>query len=374
MKILGSGFDHVEFVVRDLAARGSVYQRMGFECVGRRERPSRGTKSELWQQGYARILLTAPDDSITSKRAQTWVGDPHSVGETDLALGFLGAQGEGVTALAITVDNAAEWFDHTTAKGAVPALKPTRITTPDGEIVRAEIFTPGRLRYVFMERKSPRGELSASLFDEGLVASRLESPSPLLIRVIDHLTNNVAMGELERWMRWYRDVMDFVVTGHFDLRTAKTGLISEVVESRCGKIKVPINEGTEKSSQVQEFVDRLKGPGVQHLAFLTTDILETLPKLRRMEFEFLTVPHTYYEAVPARVPGVTESLAKLEEQGILLDGTEQGYLLQIFTTEVLGPFFFEIIQRKGNRGFGEGNFKALFEAIERDQIRRGVLS
>jgi 4-hydroxyphenylpyruvate dioxygenase len=150
-------------------------------------------------------------------------------------------------------------------------------------------------------------------------------------------------------------------------------LISDVVESQCRRVKVPINEPTEEASQIQEFVNRMKGPGVQHLALLTTDLQHTLRGLRKEAFKFLTVPHTYYEAVPTRVPGVTEDLVDLEELGILLDGDDSGYLLQIFSEEILGPFFFEYIQRKGNKGFGEGNFRALFEAIERDQIRRGVL-
>jgi 4-hydroxyphenylpyruvate dioxygenase len=138
-------------------------------------------------------------------------------------------------------------------------------------------------------------------------------------------------------------------------------------------VKVPINEPTEKESQIQEFVDRMKGAGVQHLALLTTGLPDTLRRLQKEEFKFLTVPHTYYEAVPTRVPGVTEDLKEMEDLGILLDGDSSGYLLQIFSEEILGPFFFEYIQRKGNRGFGEGNFRALFEAIERDQIKRGVL-
>jgi 4-hydroxyphenylpyruvate dioxygenase len=139
------------------------------------------------------------------------------------------------------------------------------------------------------------------------------------------------------------------------------------------KIKVPVNEATEPESQVQEFVNRMKGAGVQHLALLTTGLPGTLKGLRKENFKFLTVPHTYYEAVPTRVPGVTENLQEMEELGILLDGDDSGYLLQIFSEEVVGPFFFEFIERKGNKGFGEGNFKALFEAIERDQIKRGVL-
>jgi 4-hydroxyphenylpyruvate dioxygenase len=146
------------------------------------------------------------------------------------------------------------------------------------------------------------------------------------------------------------------------------------MQSADHKIKVPINEATEPESQVQEFVDRLKGAGVQHLALLTTDIMPTVAGLKREGFQFLTVPHTYYEVVPTRVPGVTEDLNELEKLGILLDGESgEGYLLQIFSGEMVGPFFFEFIQRKGDKGFGEGNFRALFESIERDQVRRGVL-
>jgi 4-hydroxyphenylpyruvate dioxygenase len=181
------------------------------------------------------------------------------------------------------------------------------------------------------------------------------------------------MGQMKNWVKWYQDIFGFTVTRHFDIRTGKTGLISDVVQSADGKIIVPINEATEKASQVQEFVDRLKGPGVQHLAFESNGLLHTLRTLRANSFKFLSVPHTYYEEVPARVPGVTESLAEVEELGILLDGEKEGYLLQVFSEELMGPFFCEFIQRKGNKGFGEGNFRALFEAIERDQIKRGVL-
>jgi 4-hydroxyphenylpyruvate dioxygenase len=181
------------------------------------------------------------------------------------------------------------------------------------------------------------------------------------------------MGEMKNWVEWYQRVFGFIVSRHFDINTGKTGLISDVVQSENGLVIVPINEATEPESQVQEFVIRMKGSGVQHLAIEVTDLISALQSMRKNDFKFLTVPSTYYEAVPARVPNVTEDLKVVEELGILLDGEETGYLLQIFGEEILGPFFFEYIQRKGNKGFGEGNFKALFEAIERDQIKRGVL-
>jgi 4-hydroxyphenylpyruvate dioxygenase len=249
-------------------------------------------------------------------------------------------------------------------------------------VVRAEIWTPGDLRYAFIERHSVHNNgnndehngSGPALFDENLPVNRLQSPSPLGIVKIDHLTNNVGIGQMKEWVRYYQEVFGFGVSRHFDIRTGRTGLISDVVESQDHTIKVPINEATEPESQVQEFVDRMRGSGVQHVAFLVNDLPAALIQLKQEQFKFLTVPHAYYEAVPTRVPGVTEDLKRLEELGILLDGEGSGYLLQIFSEEILGPFFFEFIQRKGNEGFGEGNFRALFEAIERDQIKRGVLS
>jgi 4-hydroxyphenylpyruvate dioxygenase len=237
------------------------------------------------------------------------------------------------------------------------------------------VWTPSDLRYAFIERSQDHPDSKGpALFDNSLVVDRLESPSPRGIRRIDHLTNNVGIGEMATWVDWYQRVFEFKVVRHFDIRTGRTGLISDVVQSPDGLIKVPINEATEPESQVQEFVNRMKGAGVQHLALLVDELPGTLKGLRQNGFKFLQVPHTYYEVVPKRVPGVTENLAELEDLGILLDGEGGGYLLQIFGEEAVGPFFFEYIQRKGNQGFGEGNFRALFEAIERDQVKRGVLS
>ena len=364
MKIQNQGFDHVEFVVGDIASHGKIYERMGFEKVGERSIVAKGLKSALWQQGLVRVLLTQSDGSPASKQ--------------QLAARFLENHAEGCCVLALDVDNAARAFEEAVANGARPAREPETFESEHGKVVRAEIWTPGDVRYAFMERRaSPYGRdggaTGPALFDEGLEVSRLESPSPLGIRVIDHLTNNVDMGQMKEWVEWYKKIFGFIVTRHFDISTGRTGLVSDVVQSADHKIKVPINEATEPESQVQEFVVRMKGAGVQHLALLTTGIMDTLRSLRTSRFKFLKVPHTYYEVVPRRVKGVTENLEKLEELGILLDGEGEGYLLQIFSEEILGPFFFEFIQRKGNQGFGEGNFSALFEAIERDQIRRGVL-
>jgi 4-hydroxyphenylpyruvate dioxygenase len=359
LKIQNQGFDHVEFIVEAIAPHARVYERMGFEKVGERHLPKRGIRSALYAQGLLRILLTESDGS--------------GAAEGQESVKFLRKHAEGICALAVDVDNASKAFELAVKNGATPALEPQRYESAEGSVVRSEIWTPASVRYAFIERTGSGRAGAPALFDEGLVASRLESPSPFGIRHIDHLTNNVGIGEMKDWVEWYRKVFGFKVTRHFDIRTGRTGLTSDVVQSEDGKIIVPINEATEPESQVQEFVNRMRGPGVQHLALLVDDLIFSLRSLRRNDFKFLTVPHSYYEAVPARVPGVTEDLGELEELGILLDGEEHGYLLQIFSEEIVGPFFFEFIQRKGNRGFGEGNFRALFEAIERDQIKRGVL-
>jgi 4-hydroxyphenylpyruvate dioxygenase len=359
MKILNQGFDHVEFIVKDIDQHASMYKRMGFEKIGERRLAAKGTRSVVYAQGFVRIVLTQADGAGSEQQD---------------SVKFLKAHDEGICVLAIEVDDATQVFEETTARGAKAARKPERFQSAEGSVVRAEIWTPGDVRYAFIERKAPKGNAAPALFDEGLVVSRLESPSPMGIRLIDHLTNNVPIGDMKVWSAWYQKTFGFICTRHFEISTGRTGLVSDVIQSADHKIKVPINEATEPESQVQEFVDRLKGAGVQHLALLTTDIMPTVGGLRKEGFQFLTVPHTYYEIVPTRVPGVTENLAELENLGILLDGESgQGYLLQIFSGEMVGPFFFEYIQRKGDQGFGEGNFRALFEAMERDQVRRGVL-
>lgn len=361
MRVLNQGFDHVEYSVKSAGPVVALYEKMGFSRVGESSNPNNQSKSVLLGQGFVRMIITEP----------TQPGDPN--------FEFLKKHSDGISVLAMEVEDARAVFQSATSKGARPAAQPKTVSVAEGSITTAEVYTPSDLRYRLVERRDPSGRLvtdfsKPALMVEGLVARRLESPSPLHIRVIDHLTNNVGMGEMALWVDWYKRVFDFKVTRHFDIRTGRTGLISDVVESQDRKIKVPINEATEKASQVQEFVDRFHGVGVQHLAFLTTDIAHTVSDLRAKGVSFLSVPGTYYETVPTRVPGVTEDLKDLERLGLLLDGDQEGYLMQLFTGELMGPFFLEFIQRKGNQGFGEGNFRALFEAIERDQMRRGVLT
>lgn len=354
LKLVNQGFDHVEFVVADLEKHSKMYERLGFELIGESGAHAGMGRRRVFGQGAIRML-------VREASPQGGVADA-----------FWSTHGDGVTALGLEVEDVRRTFDEVVKRGARVAREPKRFESDDGAVWRAEIYTPSDLRYSFMQREPGRGG-RAVLFDDGLTVTAMMNPSHGHLMGIDHLTNNVSIGEMAHWVDWYKKTFDFVVTRHFDIRTGRTGLTSDVVESRDGRVKVPINQATEKESQVQEFVDRFKGPGVQHLAFSTSNIVDSLTMFRRQNFKFLTVPSTYYEAVPKRVPNVREDMTVLEDLGVLLDGDATGYLLQIFTEELVGPFFLELIQRKGNRGFGEGNFRALFEAIERDQVKRGVL-
>ncbi|MAV90638.1 MAG: 4-hydroxyphenylpyruvate dioxygenase [Bdellovibrionaceae bacterium] len=191
--------------------------------------------------------------------------------------------------------------------------------------------------------------------------------------MIDHLTNNVYKGTMERWAAFYKDVFGFEEVRYFDIKGQKTGLTSYALKSPCGLFSIPINEADEAKSQINEYLDEYKGPGVQHLAFLTRDLLKSLHALENTGIQTLDIAPDYYASVFQRVPEVKEDKSEIERLNVLVDGDEKGYLLQIFTKNVVGPIFIEMIQRENHLSFGEGNFQALFDSIERDQIRRGVL-
>lgn len=364
MKFLGEGFDHVEFVVENLSKHADMWARMGFEKVADVQVPSKGAHQVVMSQGMVHLLLTAYDGSAAAKKQEGYL--------------FLQEHGDGICVLGAEVENVQQTYDEVVGRGARSAQAPQTFFTAEGSVTYAEVFTPADFRYRFVSRKSADGKSISdlkkpALFLDGVPVARLESPSPTGIHRIDHLTNNIDMGQFQTWLDYYTKTFGFKAVRRFNIKTGRTGLLSDVVQSECGRIKVPINEATEKESQVQEFVDRFGGAGVQHLALSTKDIIGGLQIYRDRGFKFLSVPSTYYEVVPTRVPGVKEDLKLLEKLGILLDGEGGGYLMQIFSEELIGPFFIELIQRKGNDGFGEGNFRALFEAIERDQINRGVL-
>ena len=193
------------------------------------------------------------------------------------------------------------------------------------------------------------------------------------LTLIDHMTNNVPKGDLDKWAEFYEKLFNFREIRFFDIKGAQTGLLSRAMRSPCGKITIPINEPVGEGSQIQEYLDEYNGSGIQHVALLTEDIVKTVTQLKEHGVEFLDVPDTYYETLLDRLPNVTENVEDLQRLKILVDGDSEGYLLQIFTKNMIGPIFFEIIQRKNHHGFGEGNFQALFDAIEEDQRRRGYL-
>lgn len=192
--------------------------------------------------------------------------------------------------------------------------------------------------------------------------------------IVDHFTNNVPVGEMQKWCDFYENIFNFRETRYFDIRGKQTGLISKVMRSPCGQFAVPINEPSDGKSQIQEYLDEYKGSGIQHLALLTPDILPSIKNLRDHDVSFLSPPpETYYRMLKDRLPNVTEDVDKLQKNAILVDGDHDGYLLQIFSKNIIGPIFFEVIERKGHDGFGNGNFQALFDAIEQDQRERGYL-
>ncbi|GLH72978.1 4-hydroxyphenylpyruvate dioxygenase [Geothrix limicola] len=280
---------------------------------------------------------------------------------------------EGVCALSFLVEDLDAALAHARSSQAKVLLEPQVHVLGEGTLRFAAIQGVGEVWNFLVER---RGELSAFWPD----LSHDPAPAlcdPGLVRV-DHLTNNVGPAEMEALVDFYGRVYGFVVTREFHIRGALgTGLDSKVVQSANNQVIIPINQPTDEKSQVQEYVNRHKGQGVQHVAMSTNDIFHTLRTLREQGFKFLRVPDTYYELLPGRITkggySVREDLATVKDLGVQIDGDESGYLLQIFTEDQIGPLFFEIIQRRGNMGFGEGNFQALYDSIELDQKKRGVL-
>ncbi len=324
--------------------------------------------------GFARIASgTAPWGRMVHLRQQRM---DILIFETDAshpAGRYFQAHGEGVCALAFLVDDLDAALAEAVKRGATLRLAAETHTLGTGTVHFAAIQGVGDVWNFLVERK---GEPTA--FWPGL--SPDSAPAlcdPGLVRV-DHLTNNVGPAEMDPLVAFYENVYGFGVTREFHIRGALgTGLDSKVVQSASNQVIIPINQPTDEKSQVQEYVTRHKGQGVQHIAMSTNDIFHTLRTLQAQGFKFLRVPDTYYELLPGRIAKsgytVTESLAEAQELGIQIDGDASGYLLQIFTEDQIGPLFFEIIQRRGNRGFGEGNFQALYDSIELDQKKRGVL-
>jgi 4-hydroxyphenylpyruvate dioxygenase len=284
--------------------------------------------------------------------------------------------GDGVKVIALWVEDAAKAWEETTSRGAKSFFEPRKEEDEDGHIVRSGIHTYGETVHIFVERKNYNG-----LFMPGY--KKWEShynPEPVGLKFIDHMVGNVDWGQMNKWCEFYAKVMGFAQIISFDdndISTEYTALMSKVMSNGNGRIKFSINEPAEgkKKSQIEEYIDFYNGAGVQHIAIATDDIVSTVSAMRDRGVEFLYVPENYYDDILERVGQIDEDIELLKQHGILIDRDDEGYLLQLFTKPVVDrpTMFFEIIQRKGAQSFGKGNFKALFEAIEREQENRGTL-
>lgn len=290
------------------------------------------------------------------------------------------AHGLTVRDVALLVPNCEAFYYEALRRGAESIEAPTSWTGDFGEVRRAAIRTYGDLRHSIAERVNFDGFFWPGYIDYKLIAPHAKAIPPMGLEVVDHVVGNVELGEMETWVEFYKKVLGFDEMTHFtddDISTEYSALMSKVMSDGSGKIKFPINEPAdgERKSQIEEYLEFHRGPGVQHLALRTNDIIKTVSSLRASGVQFLRVPSTYYDEVPDRVGKIKEDLKELAKLGILIDRDDDGYLLQIFTKPLHDrpTLFFEIIQREGSRGFGAGNFKALFEAIEREQDLRGNL-
>ena len=355
------GTDHIEFWVGNAKQAAYFYQNaFGFKLVAYSgpETGVRNKASYVLQQGKIKFVFTTSFDP-SSEISQ------HVLKHSD-----------GVKVLALGVDDAEKSFYETMSRGAKVHTVPTTITDEFGEIKFASIHTYGETIHTFVERKNYNGP-----FMPGFVAANPSFETiDLGLEHIDHCVGNVELGKMNDWVKFYEDVMGFKMILTFDdndISTEYTALMSKVVSNGNGYVKFPINEPAEgkKKSQIDEYLEFYRGPGVQHIAIATKDVVKTVTELQKRGVEFLKVPSTYYDELFERIGKIDEDINALKKLGILVDRDDEGYLLQIFTKPVEDrpTVFFEIIQRKGAKSFGKGNFKALFEAIEREQSLRGNL-
>jgi len=355
------GTDYVELYVGNAKQSAHYYMSAwGFRPLAYRglETGSRDTVSYVLEQDKIRLILTSP------------LAPGGAINE------HINKHGDGVKVIALWVDDAEKSWKETTARGAESCMSPQVLEDENGKVVLSGICTYGETQHIFVERSQYNG-----LFLPGFKAWNPPYKSTNVgLKFIDHMVGNVGWNEMNKWCEFYAKVMGFAQLVSFDdkdISTEYTALMSKVMSNGNGRIKFPINEPAtgRKKSQIEEYIDFYQGAGVQHIAVATDNIIETVTALKSRGVEFLTVPATYYEDVLDRVGKIDEDLAPLRDLGILIDRDDEGYLLQIFTKPVLDrpTMFFEIIQRKGAKSFGKGNFKALFEAIEREQEMRGTL-
>jgi 4-hydroxyphenylpyruvate dioxygenase len=280
---------------------------------------------------------------------------------------FAAAHGPSLCSMGFRVKDAKKAFELAVQRGALPY---EGSETQKGSTPFPAIYGIGDSLIYFMDPEN-----SHKLYEQIFSAPQDQvKHEGFGFQVVDHFTNNVPVGKMSHWCEFYAKIFGFREVRHFDIRGKATGLISKVMRSPCGLFSIPINEPTDPKSQIQEYLNEYQGSGVQHLALTTQNIVQSLDQTRSQKAEFLSAPpDTYYRTLKDRLPAVTEDINALKPRGILVDGDDKGYLLQIFTKNLIGPIFFELIQRKNHQGFGEGNFQALFDAIEQDQRERGVL-
>ena len=356
-----NGTDYVEFYVGNAKQAAHFYKTaFGFQSLAYSglETGDATKASYVLVQDKIRIVLTTPMSGNTEIEEH------------------ITKHGDGVKVIALWVDDATKAWKETTQRGAKSYMKPSKIEDENGVVIRSGIHTYGDTVHVFVERKNYNG-----IFLPGF--EKWESsynPEPIGLKYIDHMVGNVGWNEMNVWEDFYRDVMGFANLITFDdkdISTQYTALMSKVMTNGNGRIKFPINEPAEgaKKSQIEEYLEFYNGPGCQHIAIATDDIIHTVTEMNKRGVDFLHVPKNYYDTVLSRVGEIDEKISKLRDLSILVDRDEEGYLLQIFTKPVEDrpTLFFEIIQRKGAQSFGKGNFKALFEAIENEQKKRGTL-
>lgn len=355
--------DYLEFYSGNAKQSAFFYQYvMGFKLTGYSglETGNREKASYLLEQGKIRFVLSSPltDDNFIAEHHKR--------------------HGDGVRDIAMEVDDATKSYIETTNRGAKGVLKPTEYKDDNGVIIKSAIQTYGDTIHTFVERKNYKG-----LFMPGFISAENKAVKGIKdtgLKAVDHIVGNVELGRMNEWVKFYAHTMGFNQLISFDdkdISTDYTALMSKVMQNGNGRIKFPINEPApgKKKSQIEEYIDFYKSGGAQHIAMSTANILDTVNELKSRGLEFLTVPTSYYKELEARVGKIDEDVSELEKLGVLVDRDEDGYLLQIFSKPIEDrpTVFFEIIQRKGARSFGKGNFKALFEAIEREQELRGTL-
>lgn len=357
------GFDHLEFYVGNAKQSSLYYQYvLGFTLTAYSglETGNKEKASYVIEQGKVRFVLSTPlqPDGFISEHIKI--------------------HGDGVRDIALEVDDAARAYNETVKRGAKGILEPTELNDEHGILIKSAIQIYGDTIHSFIERKNYKG-----MFMPGYISAEKKAVKGITnvgLRSIDHIVGNVELGKMNEWVKFYAYTMGFSQLVSFDdkdISTEYTALMSKVMQNGTGKIKFPLNEPApgKKKSQIEEYLDFYKSPGVQHIAMTTTDVVKTVGDLQSRGVEFLKVPTSYYRELQGRVGKIDENVDELEKLGVLVDRDDDGYLLQIFSKPVEDrpTLFIEVIQRKGARSFGKGNFKALFEAIEREQALRGTL-